>query len=238
MLYGLIRRLNRCWASVMSCPMPMRCGPMPSGICVCQPSKVFWWKTDPPARARHWSMKALPLRDGALARAIIIHGLEAANHSNALLNEIWRILVPNGRAILLCPTAPACGRAEMPRPLGQVVRSVASNCAGSLKPPGFRLPASAPHNAATGVAAISGAPAVTRRTLAGADTAANRRCLGGRYCETSASTHSRQAATKYGAGCAGAPGLFARCSVTEKTGRARLAREFENHQFGHKVLPC
>ncbi|MEC7163850.1 MAG: hypothetical protein VXW20_06290, partial [Pseudomonadota bacterium] len=29
--------------------------------------------------------------------------LEAANHSNALLNEIWRILVPNGRAIFVVP---------------------------------------------------------------------------------------------------------------------------------------
>ena len=45
----------------------------------------------------------LPLRDGALGRAIIIHGLEAANHSNALLSEIWRILVPNGRAIFVVP---------------------------------------------------------------------------------------------------------------------------------------
>ena len=45
----------------------------------------------------------LPLRDGALGRAIIIHGLEAANHSDALLGEIWRVLVPNGRAMFVVP---------------------------------------------------------------------------------------------------------------------------------------
>ena len=45
----------------------------------------------------------MPLRDGAFGRVITIHGLEAANHANALLGEIWRILVPNGRAIFVVP---------------------------------------------------------------------------------------------------------------------------------------
>ena len=45
----------------------------------------------------------LPLRDGALGRAIIIHGLEAANHLDALMEQAWRVLVPNGRAIFIVP---------------------------------------------------------------------------------------------------------------------------------------
>ena len=114
---------------------------------LCMPAQQGVLVEDRPAGARAALVDEglLPLRDGALARAIIIHGLEAANHSNALLNEIWRILVPNGRAIFVVPNRTGMWARRMPRPLGQVVRSVASNCAGSLKPPGFRLPASAPH---------------------------------------------------------------------------------------------
>ena len=72
---------------------------------LCMPAQQGVLVEDRPAGARAALVDEglLPMRDGALARAIIIHGLEAANHSNALLNEIWRILVPNGRAIFVVP---------------------------------------------------------------------------------------------------------------------------------------
>ena len=114
---------------------------------LCMPAQQGVLVEDRPAGARAALVDEglLPLRDGALARAIIIHGLEAANHSNALLNEIWRILVPNGRAIFVVPNRTGMWARRDATPFGAGRRSVASNCAASLKPPGFRLPASAPH---------------------------------------------------------------------------------------------
>ena len=44
-----------------------------------------------------------PLRDACVNRVLMVHGLEAANQSEALLAEVWRVLVPNGRVIMLVP---------------------------------------------------------------------------------------------------------------------------------------
>jgi SAM-dependent methyltransferase len=44
-----------------------------------------------------------PLRDASVNRVLMVHGLEAANQSEALLGEVWRVLVPNGRVIMLVP---------------------------------------------------------------------------------------------------------------------------------------
>lgn len=44
-----------------------------------------------------------PVRDASVNRVIMVHGLEAANQSEALLAEIWRVLVPNGRVMMLVP---------------------------------------------------------------------------------------------------------------------------------------
>ncbi|HLJ71400.1 MAG TPA: class I SAM-dependent methyltransferase [Roseiarcus sp.] len=46
----------------------------------------------------------LPLPDAAIDRVLVIHALEAAEHPNALLEEVWRVLTPGGRAILVTPS--------------------------------------------------------------------------------------------------------------------------------------
>ncbi|HYC26192.1 MAG TPA: methyltransferase domain-containing protein, partial [Roseiarcus sp.] len=46
----------------------------------------------------------LPLPDAAIDRALVIHALEAAEHPNGLLEEIWRVLTPGGRAIVVAPS--------------------------------------------------------------------------------------------------------------------------------------
>jgi SAM-dependent methyltransferase len=47
---------------------------------------------------------ALPLPDGTIDRALVVHALESAEHPNALLEEIWRVLTPGGRAIVVAPS--------------------------------------------------------------------------------------------------------------------------------------
>ncbi len=46
---------------------------------------------------------ALPLREGTLNRALAVHGLEFSEKPLALLEEIWRVLVPKGRVLIVVP---------------------------------------------------------------------------------------------------------------------------------------
>jgi SAM-dependent methyltransferase len=46
----------------------------------------------------------LPLPDACMDRALVAHALETAEHPNAVLEEIWRVLAPGGRAILIAPS--------------------------------------------------------------------------------------------------------------------------------------
>ena len=45
---------------------------------------------------RHW-----PVRDDSVNRLLVLHGLEAANQVELLLDEAWRVLRPNGRAVFI-----------------------------------------------------------------------------------------------------------------------------------------
>jgi SAM-dependent methyltransferase len=46
----------------------------------------------------------LPLPDACIDRVLVIHALEATEHPHDLLAEIWRILTPGGRMILVAPS--------------------------------------------------------------------------------------------------------------------------------------
>ena len=45
----------------------------------------------------------LPLPDGSFDRVLLVHALEVADHASGLLDEVWRILAPGGRAIIVVP---------------------------------------------------------------------------------------------------------------------------------------
>ena len=46
----------------------------------------------------------MPLPDSSIDRAIVIHGLEITEHPRDLLAEIWRILTPGGRVLVIAPS--------------------------------------------------------------------------------------------------------------------------------------
>lgn len=46
---------------------------------------------------------ALPLADNSVDRILILHMLEFAADPKALLSEVWRVLAPNGRVLLVAP---------------------------------------------------------------------------------------------------------------------------------------
>lgn len=45
----------------------------------------------------------LPLADGSVDRVLVIHGLETSEVWRALLRQIWRVLTPSGRVIIVAP---------------------------------------------------------------------------------------------------------------------------------------
>lgn len=46
----------------------------------------------------------LPLPDGSIDRLLVAHALEAAERPEALFEEIWRIVAPEGRIIVIVPS--------------------------------------------------------------------------------------------------------------------------------------
>lgn len=44
-----------------------------------------------------------PLQSGSVDRLVVLHGLETSDHPAALLNECWRVLRPEGRAVFVVP---------------------------------------------------------------------------------------------------------------------------------------
>jgi len=46
----------------------------------------------------------MPLPDASIDRILVIHALETCEHPRDLLEEIWRILAPGGRVILIAPS--------------------------------------------------------------------------------------------------------------------------------------
>ncbi len=46
----------------------------------------------------------MPLPDASIDRAILVHALEVAEHPRELLAEIWRVLTPGGRILVVAPS--------------------------------------------------------------------------------------------------------------------------------------
>ncbi len=46
----------------------------------------------------------MPLPDASIDRILIIHALETGEHPRDLLEEVWRILAPGGRVIIVAPS--------------------------------------------------------------------------------------------------------------------------------------
>lgn len=45
----------------------------------------------------------LPLRDGSVDRVLVVHALEAVDNPAEMLAEVWRVLSPGGRALIVAP---------------------------------------------------------------------------------------------------------------------------------------
>lgn len=66
----------------------------------------FLWIGDAGARNKAGlsHLEDLPLPDESIDRVLLIHGLEFCNDPNEVMNEIWRVLKPNGRLLVAVPS--------------------------------------------------------------------------------------------------------------------------------------
>jgi SAM-dependent methyltransferase len=61
------------------------------------------WPVEGPSRAILASETELPLRDASVDRVLAVHSLEMAGSPRPLLREIWRVLAPEGKLLLIVP---------------------------------------------------------------------------------------------------------------------------------------
>lgn len=64
---------------------------------------VFTWPAEGPNVATLIEETLWPLPNGFVDRLIVAHGLETCERPQALLDEIWRVLAPGGRAVFIVP---------------------------------------------------------------------------------------------------------------------------------------
>ena len=67
------------------------------------PQGVVNWPRDEPNRAALVAEDALPLPDASVDRVLVVHALEMAASAPEQLREIWRVLAPGGRVLLVVP---------------------------------------------------------------------------------------------------------------------------------------
>src|SRR3954471_16964987 len=66
------------------------------------PLGVIGWPEDKNA-ALLCEEDALPFPDVFFDRILIVHGLESSDHLRVLLRQLWRVLAPEGRLLLVVP---------------------------------------------------------------------------------------------------------------------------------------
>jgi SAM-dependent methyltransferase len=64
---------------------------------------VVAWPQDSPRQAALVEEDELPLPDSCAERMLIVHSVETTENTRALLREVWRVLTPEGRVILIVP---------------------------------------------------------------------------------------------------------------------------------------
>jgi SAM-dependent methyltransferase len=77
------------------------------------------WPSTGPVRSVLVEEERLPLADNAVDRLVVVHGLEVAGRPAGLLRELWRVLAPEGRMIMVVPNRRGVWARTDATPFGQ-----------------------------------------------------------------------------------------------------------------------
>ncbi len=64
---------------------------------------VLHWPADGKSLTGLVDERELPLQDESMDRVLVVHGLEASESMRGMLRQIWRVLAPGGRVIIVVP---------------------------------------------------------------------------------------------------------------------------------------
>jgi SAM-dependent methyltransferase len=64
---------------------------------------VVHWPAEGPSATALVDEVELPMLDGSVDFVLVVHGLELTDRRSEMLREIWRVLAPQGRALLIVP---------------------------------------------------------------------------------------------------------------------------------------
>ncbi len=64
---------------------------------------VMHWPAGEPSATALVDEADLPIADGSIDLALIVHGLELTDHLPDMLRELWRVLSPQGRVLFVVP---------------------------------------------------------------------------------------------------------------------------------------
>lgn len=64
---------------------------------------VLHWPADGKSLTGLVDERELPLEDESMDRVLVVHGLEASESMRGMLRQIWRVLAPGGRVIIVVP---------------------------------------------------------------------------------------------------------------------------------------
>jgi SAM-dependent methyltransferase len=73
------------------------------GVLMPETQGAVVWPKDGPAMSALVEEDRLPLADGSVDRLLAVHCLEVAERTRPLLREMWRVLAPEGRLMLVVP---------------------------------------------------------------------------------------------------------------------------------------
>jgi SAM-dependent methyltransferase len=80
---------------------------------------VMAWPIEQPVRSALVEACDLPLLESSVDYAIVMHGLEVADSPLEMLQELWRVLAPQGKLILVVPNRRGLWAAADALPFGQ-----------------------------------------------------------------------------------------------------------------------
>lgn len=80
---------------------------------------VLRWPTDGPAQSVLVAADEFPFLDATFDRVLMVHAVEGSDHLAALLAEAWRLLVGNGRLLVVVPNRHGMWTRSDRTPFGQ-----------------------------------------------------------------------------------------------------------------------
>jgi SAM-dependent methyltransferase len=97
------------------------------------------WPASVPNCAALVDLCLLPLPDSSFDAVLVIHGLEFSRDPEEFLSEIWRVLVPSGRAIIVVPNRRGLWSHSDHTPFGYGQPFTRRQLARTMSSNGFRL---------------------------------------------------------------------------------------------------